>query len=172
MPHSLEAAHFSEDFLPIVQEFSCTTAIWCRLAAQFIASAETHKGSALWSINHRGNAVVLYFDDGRLIGFGSLGVTNWHIPPPDGPPTRLAYIPQIAIATEFQGQPADVPKDQKYSRQIMRDIIGRALQIPDVDSISLRVHPENACAIRLYESFDFHRLDDFDGMVRKIRILR
>jgi ribosomal protein S18 acetylase RimI-like enzyme len=172
MPHSLEAQRFSEDQLPLVRGFRCSTAIWCNLATQFISSDETVRGSALWSINHFGNEVFLYFDETHFVGFGSLGVANWRIPPPNGPRTRLAYIPQIAIATAFQGGPQGAPKEQRYSHQMMRDLIGRALLIPDVDSLTLRVHPRNTGAIRLYESFDFHRLDELDGMVRMIRVLR
>jgi len=96
-----------------------------------------------------GTRVFLYFNEAEsLVGFSALGLTRWpHYP------TAIAILVQIAIQREFQGKP-DGTNEQKYSRQIMGDVIMRAHAL-DCDWLVLTVDPRNLAAINLYRSYQF-----------------
>lgn len=161
MPHELEVLPFSADVAHLVQNFDCGPSIWAQAASRWIANG-------LEAVQ-RGNGVWLYLDGSEVVGFGSLGKTSW----PDPPPTReYAYIPQLAVASKFQGGPP--PPSQKYSHQIMVDLIARALLLGP-DELALRVHEDNDAGIRLYTRFDFAQFPrrardgNYIRMVRELR---
>ncbi len=98
-------------------------------------------------------SIWLYYDpEGRIVGFGSLGLTRWSDPYPRGPWRDLSVIPALAIQAEFQHLPRGQNDDDNpsFSHQILSDLLGKALlQAPD--SVVLLVHRDNYKAIRLYE---------------------
>lgn len=164
MPHQLEKQAFADSDANRVRDFECGEEVWAEAASIWINTKAQQAIS-------RGNRVWLYLDGNDLVAFGSLGKTTW----PDPPPRReYAYIPQLAIASQFQGGPRGVEREQKYSHQIMRDLIGEALLIGP-NELALRVHEDNLPAIRLYETFDFHALprrSRDNDYIRMIRLLR
>ena len=60
------------------------------------------------------------------------------------------------MRVEFHGEPVGAPKSERYSSQILGDLIGKAKSIkPKVPWLGLFVHPENIGAIKLYERHHF-----------------
>jgi ribosomal protein S18 acetylase RimI-like enzyme len=172
MPHILHAKPFDEQKLAEVQGFDCGDNEWCPELNDWIKGARDKEHSALWSIANKGNEVFLYYDETKLVGFGSLGFTSWRIPPPKGPPQEMAYIPMVAMDKQFHGGPKGVPREERYSHQIIRDLIARAKARPENVALALHVNPKNGAAIALYSHFNFQRLDEFKGMVRMILALK
>jgi ribosomal protein S18 acetylase RimI-like enzyme len=170
MPHILHAKHFNEQKLAEVQAFDCGDDEWCPELNEWIKGDKGTKGSALWTIPNRQNEVFLYYDYNELVGYGSLGFTTWRKPAPEIP---MAYIPMVAMDKRFHGQPAGIQGAEKYSHQIMKDLIARAKLRPEQFlSLALHVHPNNKPAIALYDHFNFKRLDEFRGLVRMILAMR
>jgi len=63
-----------------------------------------------------------------VVGFGALNETRWkRWPPPDGPRSRLLYIPQLGIDVHFHGKPED--PNWRFSNQIMEHLIYEARQL-------------------------------------------
>jgi ribosomal protein S18 acetylase RimI-like enzyme len=137
MPIILATLPFDETKLPLVQDFKCGDDTWAKHSAEWI------KSNAIKSIRRfRTNRVWLYLDTQQnVVGFGSLGETTWPWPLPDGPRTSLAYIPQMAVHSDFQKQPVGVG-ETKYCKQILRDLIAKAMLLGP-DKLVLHVHPDN-----------------------------
>jgi ribosomal protein S18 acetylase RimI-like enzyme len=173
MPNTLETVEFSDQLLHLVQGFNCGDDPWAVAASEWISGPCSATYSALQSIADRGNSVWLYYDGPNLIGFGSLGESEWPDMPPSGNREYFSYIPQLAIASNFQSCPKNCPAEQRYSHQIMSDLIGRAL-LASHEVLGLHVHEQNLPAIRLYQAFDFHVLPPCKkpGQLRMIRLLR
>ena len=69
---------------------------------------------------------------------------------------RLLLIPAVALRREFQGEPKDVGRDERYSSQVMRHLLQEASAWPgSPPAVGLYVAPANTAAIRLYERFGF-----------------
>jgi ribosomal protein S18 acetylase RimI-like enzyme len=101
---------------------------------------------------HETSIWLYYHPDGRVVGFGALGLTRWTDPYPDGPWRELSIIPALAIQTEFQHLPRCRNDDPRasFSHQIVGDLLGKALrQAPDF--VVLCVHRDNRKAITLYQ---------------------
>ena len=123
---------------------------------------------------HETSIWLYYHPDGRIVGFGSLGLTRWTNPYPNGKWVDLSIIPALAIQTEFQHLPRDqeVEDNPSFSHQIMGDLLGKAhLQSPDF--VVLCVHRDNDKAIRLYKHFGFTFMPGPDPihkrMLRRLR---
>jgi len=71
---------FSEADLPRVQTFECGAKLFQIEVSDWIKSPSTSPNSALGDMQARGTLVWLYETDDEIIGFGSLGATNWSIP--------------------------------------------------------------------------------------------
>jgi hypothetical protein len=149
MCRTLDARPFSVAMLSDVQGFDCGDNPWEQAQSAWIT------GQGVIESQKRGTKVWFYYDDANnLVGFGSLGVTKWNWPPPSGPTLEVAIIPSIALGKAYWGCPKSAPREQKYSRQIMSDLIRRARQM-NVSVLCLYVHKDNVHAISLYREFDF-----------------
>jgi len=151
MPIPLQARIYTEAMAPRVAGFVCGTRRFEKAMADWITRPDL-----LNYIAQRGNTVWLYFTpEDDLVGFGSLGASTWG--PLDGPRFSLTIIPALAIRSEYQGKPDDVEERDKFSHQIMRDLIGRAKPLGR-PILGLFVHPRNTRAIRLYVKFGFEKV--------------
>jgi len=144
----------------IVRDFSCGSEYWATAASDWI------RGERVVNSMARGTRVWLYkLSSSDLVGFGSLGRTGWKVLPRE----KLAFIPQLAIQTAFQGRkPSDAPPEERFAHQIMKHLLGEASKQPDVSFVVLEVHQENSKAISLYQQYDFVMLSvpvvkEFDG---------
>jgi hypothetical protein len=156
MPAYLEEEEFSDSLaeLPEVQAFFCGTDRWSRDVAEWIKGPLSAR-SARRSMAERGNRVWLYWHpDGRLVGFSSLGETQWSMPPGYGATITCTVIPFLGLQHEFQGEPRDVEKSLRFSRQIMGNVLGKCLLYGNRD-IVLMVHKKNLRAQKLYTDFGF-----------------
>lgn len=134
MPIDLQARIFTEAMAAEVAGFECGSRKFEKKMAAWISGPE-----ALDSIRTRGTTVFLYYaPNGDLVGFGSLGPSEWG--PRDGPKIPLIVIPALAIQSSQQGKPDGDEKD-KFSHQIMRDLIARA-RLLGRPILGLFVHPK------------------------------
>lgn len=148
MPSELAVEVFTADNAHKVAGFSCGSESWETRLNEWIT------GSDVLRSMQRGTQVLLYFLGGRLVGFGSVGTTEVSDPWPKGKKTPAAIIPAVAIDSRFQGQPANVGYAEKFSGQIMGDLIARAMQF-GVELLVLHVHKNNQIAQRLYQRWGF-----------------
>lgn len=169
MPHILLVPHeFSVRDIGAVRDFECGNAPWEVVVASWI------KGPVLDSIHKYHNRVWLYLTpNGELVGFGSLGHTRWRIPRTVDPHATISIIPMLGVQTQFQGQPSDVSRADRFSSQIM-DHLQHESVAHDTDYLALEVHEQNARAIKFYESYGFSMLPDpqekrFDGQIQVYR---
>jgi ribosomal protein S18 acetylase RimI-like enzyme len=174
MPSILVPELFDPNKLGLVRGFECGQESWSQHAALWIKTPPSEGRGALWSMQKRKTAVFLYFDPSdALVGFGSLGKTNWDWPAPGDPKRELSYIPQMAIQIQFRGMPKG-PNETKYSRQIIRDLIARSYS-HGTDMLGLHVDPQNTAAISLYRAHEFHEIPnrrDKHGNIFMVRLLQ
>ncbi len=162
MANVLEPREFTEANLAEVKDFYCGDQEWESAMADWI------RNSAIASMAKYGSKVWLYYADGNeLVGFGSLGESRWGR---KAEQFRLAIIPALAIQFQFRRKP-DADKQNRYSHQIMRDLIERALPLGH-QMLGLFVHPKNIGAINLYRDFNFTLIErganGYDKMARRI----
>ena len=114
--------------------------------------------------------VWLYFDDNaKLVGFSSLGRTEWGYPKPNGQKVTVQIIPYMAVSSSQQGK--------GYSRTIVGDVIAEAVLLKDAtsDLLGLYVHVDNAIAIGVYFGVGFENYAaprKFDGEQYQRMLLR
>lgn len=123
--------------------------------------------------------VWLYASDrDGFVGFASLSEVQWRYPTQQDQPLKHLHVPALAISRTFQGQPSDVPNDERYAVQILRDLMFEVTFskiYPRV--LSLYVHPENRRAIAFYEKMKFvplkHRIykDPQNGVKYRAMVL-
>jgi GNAT superfamily N-acetyltransferase len=149
MSASLIAVPFAADLLELVQGFACGDEPYEHELADWIVR------DSLPAMEH-GTRVWLYATaDRQLVGYGSLGTTNWHWPDPKSKRVTLHVIPAVAIQKPFWGKP-EGPREGRYSSQILDHLIAEATDRTDVlPLLGLFVHPDNHRAIRLYERAGF-----------------
>ena len=166
--HQLFADVFSPADQSEMAGLHCGDSPWSRAAAEWI------KGSDVCDSIEKHQTRVWVFRNASddIVGFGSLAATRWkRWPPPDGPRSRLLYIPQLGIDSRFHGKPDD--PEWRFSNQIMDHLIHEArelaLEIHDtkpaskhVDLLFLKVHKDNIAAKKVYERFEFERLPAFE----------
>ena len=163
---SLRIVDFSADYLRQVKDFDCGSEDWAVWAANWIKNAPPFP-SALLSMDQYGTRVWLYFlfvetlGEEFLVGFASLGITNWSISELQASKRVPGLIPMLAVATSFQGKSADT-KGTRYSHLIMQDVISKACEY-GLSDLCLSVHPKNRRAIRLYEQFGFRQIEGADA---------
>jgi ribosomal protein S18 acetylase RimI-like enzyme len=152
----LIAVDFSARHLSGVQEFECGEEPWAVMAADWIKQAPPFDG-ALKSMAKHGNSVWLHLLDPppaakeQLVGFSSLGLTRWCIPPPDGPKREIGLIPMLAIASAYQGKRIG---EIRYSDAIIQHVVDKARQ-RTYRELCLFVDADNKKAISLYNRFGF-----------------
>jgi ribosomal protein S18 acetylase RimI-like enzyme len=170
---TLQVVPFDQSMMEAVAGFDCGVEPWQRDLATWIVNESR-------AAMDRGTKVWLYVESGgEVVGYGSLGTTNWKYPDPDSKRTMVAIIPAVAIQRKFHGQPVDAPREARYSSQILRHLIQEAQTWPGQPAVlGLFVHPENKAAIKLYERFGFqayyHQYRDpntgviYTGYVRRL----
>ena len=95
---TLQAVAFDPSMIEAVAGFNCGDESWQRDLASWIIN-ESHAAM------DRGTKVWLYVESaGEIVGYGSLGTTNWKYPDPDSRRTMVAIIPAVAIQRQFHGQ--------------------------------------------------------------------
>lgn len=172
MPPLLEPLRFCEADLPLVENFYCGDEPWSVVAAEWIRAPAVHDPGALYSVANRGNEVFLYFDGPQLVGFGSLGKCKWSYPGRKDQRIEFSYIPQVALAADFQRKPAGAVDGERYSDAVIQDLIGRA-NLHGLEMLALQVSTENLKAIRLYQRYDFREIEPLrSGFSRFIRVMR
>jgi ribosomal protein S18 acetylase RimI-like enzyme len=100
--------------------------------------------------------VWLYFNGAQsVVGYGTLGRTRWRWPTPDSPREWVYAIPWVGIRSEYQGQPPG-PQEDRYSRQIIDDLIAEATDRTDsLPILGLFVHPQNQRGQRFFRNAGF-----------------
>ena len=143
MPRLLVFRLLPED-LALFRQFECGDAPWAQEVAEWIRGegAETVRTA----LGDPLSQVWFYTTGaGEVVGFSSLGRTRWRYPDRRQPPVALSLIPMLGVHARFQRQPADEPKEERYSRQILRHVIGEAKQHSDTGDrqplLGLYVHP-------------------------------
>lgn len=102
---------------------------------------------ALQSMRDYGTDVWLFYLGEHIVGFGSLGPTQWN-------GKTIGFIPQLGLCVDFHGQPAEAPRHERFSWQIMGHIVATA-QAKHYPAIALSVDCENQKAKRFYENIGF-----------------
>jgi RimJ/RimL family protein N-acetyltransferase len=150
-PGLLRAIPYSADLQEHVADFACGDEPYERELADWI------RNEALPAME-RGTRVWLFVtEEGDLVGYGSLGTTNWRWPDPKSERVTLNIIPAVAIQRHYWGKP-DGPREQRYSTQILDHLIAEATDRTDTAPLlGLFVHPDNHRAIRAYERAGFTR---------------
>jgi ribosomal protein S18 acetylase RimI-like enzyme len=146
----LQRIDFSERELPRVQSFACGDDIWCTVAERWIKSPPSYRG-AIFSIKQYQTSVWLYLLNNALVGFASLGYSEWENVPPDGQHRKLLFIPQLAVCSDFHGQPKE---GDTFASQILKDVLAEAKR-RDTCPVGLWVDSENIKAQRFYLRHQF-----------------
>ncbi len=155
MAQELRVQPFCVALLPDVQDFFCGVEPWQVEVAQWI------KGELEDNVFQRmaqGTEVWLYRGANReVVGYGSLGKTEWSWPPPKGPKRVVSIVPYCGLQTRFQGEPKEAPRDARYAYQILRDLVAKAAR-QGTGVLGLFVDEENKRAIKFYEHVGFMSL--------------
>ena len=125
-PHQLYAVEFTEADQPPRVGFSCGEELWSRHVAEWI------RGSDVLDSMKRGTRVWLFETErGEVVGFGSIGTSQWQWPPPRGSRTTVVLIPMLGLDVRFRGVPPDPA--WRYSRQLMAHLIAEGQRAARVD---------------------------------------
>jgi hypothetical protein len=143
---------FSAALLPEVQDFDCgTTNPWETEVSDWIKEPSLDRDGAIADMTNRGTEVWLFrlnSAQGPIVGFASLGESNWPLNPSPAPRTKINIIPNMAVQKVYWGQSDD---NGKFSDQILDFIkFGAEGHTERQRLIGLYVHPQNDGAIRLY----------------------
>ncbi len=155
MPPILRAIRFTPEMQPEVQSFDCGTsdealdmADWIK-GPRCVASMATRK-TEVW---------LFRTEIGDLVGFGSIGKTNWPWPEPNSPLAEASIIPAIAVESRFKRQPPGLARNEQYSGRMILFLIARA-RTQGTPRLVLYVRPDNTSAISLYDFVGFKPLPD------------
>lgn len=157
MPDTLKAIDFNEHLLPYVQDFDCGGEPWEMPLATWIMTPAIVPGGALFELNKRKGKLQVWLyanqqDD--LVGYGSLGASNWEWPNKNEKRVPINVIPNVAIQKAHWGKPDNDPP--KYSRQILDHLIYQARLHTDRHGLlGLFVDPRNKRAISAYKHAGF-----------------
>lgn len=160
MTHLLTKYPFSEAdiALPEVQAFHCGDEPWDLEVAEWIKS-RTGDNSVLVDVNTFGTEVWLYREAGTLIGYASLGERMFTWPLRSKKKELVSVIPFIGVQKQFQGEPRDAERDDKYAYQILDDLLAnaaeKAMSGKHFALVTLSVDDRNKRAIRFYECREF-----------------
>lgn len=158
--YELVADEFTEADQGDLVGFSCGDSMSGRLCTEWIT------GSSVFDSLKRKTKVWIYRNQtGNVVGYSSVGFVSWHWPLPDGDYTTVLYIPMVGIDQRYHGQPPE--KEWRYSHQIMNHLILSCHQMNSkrkhpVEWLALKVLPDNAGAIRLYNQFDFELIENIE----------
>src|SRR5436309_3452459 len=135
MHDQLRAVEYQPDMLESVGIFDCGSERYQSELANWLPNEAANamaKGTRVW----------LYLNQaGEIVGFGSLGPTNWRYPEPTSKRTAVVLIPAVAVRREFWGKPQDVDPEERYSSQILRHLVDEASAWPGKPpAVGLYVH--------------------------------
>lgn len=149
MSNALFPVIFGPELLPKVYDFDCGDEPHERELADWI------KTEAITAMG-RGTHVWLYATpEKEVVGFGSLGTSNWNYPDPAAKRLTVAVIPAVAIQKKWWGKP-DGPREGRYSAQILDHLVLEAAKLPlSAPVLGLFVHPANARASNVYARAGF-----------------
>lgn len=148
MPQELRVQPFSAPLLPEVQDFFCGDEPWQIEVAQWIKGESEDNAVARMT---QGTEVWLYRNaQGEIVGYGSLGKTEWRWPPPGGPREAVSIIPYFGVQSRFQGEPKDAPRGQRFAFHIIGDLLARAAR-HGTRIVGLFVDEDNKRAVSFYE---------------------
>jgi GNAT superfamily N-acetyltransferase len=155
MPSQLTRTEFSLSDLQEVQSFHCGTEEWELEVSNWLkgdssidsAAAAIQKGSKVWLYRLNG---------GPIVGFGSLGKTEWRWTGKKDPKVPVSIILFYGVHNEFKKKPPSNNPSDHYSGQIFEDLIEEAKEVCDTRPIlGLCVDARNKKAIELYKRFGF-----------------
>ncbi len=152
---------FSSDLRSSVQDFHCGESVCALAAAKWIKGhPDETLDCALGAIAGDNTQVWLYrTEEGDLIGFGSIGPTEWRVPTHKSEFKKISVIPWVAVDSRFQHKPENAAKNERFAVLILRDLQAEAEEHRDRDRyLGLCVHRDNVGAIKLYEWFGFGKM--------------
>jgi ribosomal protein S18 acetylase RimI-like enzyme len=172
---------FTEELLEVVQTFDCGGEEWEKPLNAWIKAGPDVENGALFEMNRAARNgkqpdVWLHINgEDKLVGYSSLGETNWRWPQPTDPRVPISVIPYVAVQKRFQGKPPEPPRD---SKQIIDHLVFEAGRKPHRHPLlGLYVDPRNTAAVKVYrrEGFvDFKTYTDpddgitYQGMILKL----
>jgi hypothetical protein len=181
MPDILRKIPFTEDLREAVRDFDCGSEPWEQPLNAWIKAGTEVRNGALFERNQaagKGKRLDVWLHVNQadeLVGYSSLGESNWRWPLPSDPRVPISIIPNVAIQKRFHGKPDDPPR---YSKQILDHLVFEARrQTHRHPLIGLYVDPRNAVAVKVYrrEGFqDFQTYTDpadgvtYQGMILKL----
>jgi len=150
MPDQLTSERYTEEKSALVADFFFGN-------EEYETEIETWiKGEEVRDALERQAHVLLYRVDGELAGYGCVGEMRRSWPPQDRRADKIdvSVIPALGVLPAFQGKPLGVDYTERYSYQIIQDLIAIAAEYGH-KILVLYVHPENAKAIAFYERLGF-----------------
>lgn len=198
MDFALAKVAFAREISDLVKDFDCRAnpfqpaEPWEEEVNNWIKADEANPDGALACIKRKGKNkcdVWLYVLQGaadnpyEVVGYAALGASKW--PPADhevstqGSIGKMpALILNVGIQTAYQGGPRGAPVSEKYSTQILDDLVieARAKLAERQPFLGLYVHPGNHRAIAKYKSYGFEPFantwtNDETGVVYQSMIL-
>lgn len=161
-PHQLYAVSFTEADQVRLAGFSCGKEPWSKHVGEWICGSDV-----LDSMSKYKTQVWLFETvTGEVVGFASLGTSNWKWPLPHGGSSTIILIPMLGIDYRHQGQPPD--PDWRYSHQILSHLLAESHKIhrewagnpAPPQWLLLMVHRDNSRAIRFYQRCGFELVPD------------
>lgn len=150
MPPFLRAQKFTPEVQSQLGTFDCGTSVFARDMTDWITGPRCFA-----SIRDRGTNVWLFRDDhGSVVGFGSVGETEWKWPDQKSPFKKMSFIPALATHSNFQRTPYDAPREEQYSMAILIFLIAQARKLGH-QYLVLFAHKDNTGAQSLYEIAGF-----------------
>src|SRR5262249_48350007 len=153
---------FSPQKLADVQGFNCGSDPWETELSDWIKGDANVDDTALGVLRLGTSRVWLYRlpSTGEVVGFSSLGTSQWSYPKPKDDKITVSILPNVAVQSQYHGKPDNVTADMKYSAQIMGHLLYEA-RILGNRILGLFVDAQNAKARAFYErKIGFKYLDD------------
>lgn len=177
MPDLLRKIPFTEDLLGAVADFDCGDEGWETPLAAWIKAPPDVRNGALYELGKRKGKLDVWLHvngAGDLVGYSSLGISNWEWPTADDPRVPISVIPNVAIQKRFWGCPKNDPP--RYSAQILDHLIFEARNHTERHPLlGLFVHPSNRRAIKADTTAGFQeyfRVFLEDGVEYKSMLLK
>jgi ribosomal protein S18 acetylase RimI-like enzyme len=186
MPDLVQRIDFTGELLSEFNDFHCGDEPWEVEVSTWIKSTDPDN-SALADSAKWGTRVWVYLNGaGNVIGFGSLGLTDWTLnddflihltdhPPPqplakakkkDREP--VVIIPMVGLHRDFHGLPKG-QEEVRYGKQVLLDLRAQAAVMgQDRRALVLSVNPDNKRAIHFYVNNKFRLIEPAmkDGYLR------
>jgi GNAT superfamily N-acetyltransferase len=151
---------FLENTIPLFKSFRCGDLQHEEELSAWISNEQEDR-DVMQAIKYEQTNVWYYENfEGAIVGYASLAIAEWDLLVPGQEPilikAKVNVLPALAISNDFQGQPSQYDKKNRYWAQILRDIIRKAKRKRSVAPIlGLFVHPDNMAARKIYQKFGF-----------------